>query len=237
MMTFKKRSNQEELMDNLDLDKRILKLALKDISRVNKLLGGNNITINAIENVINKNPKAHYKITDIGCGSGAMLREVATYCRKKKYNVSLVGIDMNTNSLDIAEEFSEDFPEIRYKNLNIFQAKPKDIETDILLCTLTLHHFTTADINRFIAAFVSITTKAIIINDLQRSRLAYLLFHVFSRIFLKTQLARIDGLISIKRGFIKQDLQHISNTLKASSSIQWKWAFRYLWVIKPNKTI
>ena len=78
MMSFKKRSNQEELMDNLDLDKRILKLALKDISRVNKLLGGNNITINAIENVINKNPKAHYKITDIGCGSGAMLREVAT---------------------------------------------------------------------------------------------------------------------------------------------------------------
>ena len=59
MMSFKKRSNQEELMDNLDLDKRILKLALKDISRVNKLLGGNNITINAIENIISKNPKAH----------------------------------------------------------------------------------------------------------------------------------------------------------------------------------
>ena len=34
MMTFKKRSNQEELMDNLNLDKRILKLALKDISRL-----------------------------------------------------------------------------------------------------------------------------------------------------------------------------------------------------------
>jgi 2-polyprenyl-3-methyl-5-hydroxy-6-metoxy-1,4-benzoquinol methylase len=237
MMTFKKRSNQEELMDNLDLDKRVLKLALKDISLVNKLLGGNTITLNAIKRIINCNPKAHYKITDIGCGSGAMLREVALFCRKNHYNVSLVGIDMNSKSLDIAEEFSEDFPEITYKNLNIFQAEPKDIETDILLCTLTLHHFKTEDIERFVKTFVKISSKAIIINDLQRSKLAYLLFHLFSRIFLKTQLARIDGLISIKRGFKKQDLQHISATLKASSLIQWKWAFRYLWVITPNNTL
>ena len=231
MLNFKKRSTQPELMDDLSLDENTLNLALKDIARVNKLLGGNALTLSAIDDVIKRNPNEQYTILDVGCGAGAMLREVADFCRKKNYNISLIGVDMNTKSLQLAEAFSEEYPEIGYKELNILTADAELIETDNLLCTLTLHHFDCSDIVRFLKRFELITRQRIIINDLQRSKIAYVLFQAFSRIFLKTRIAKIDGLISIQRSFLKSDLHEYSKHLKSESQIQWKWAFRYLWQI------
>ena len=235
MMIFKERSNKPELMDDLSLDELTLNKALDDIGRVNKLLGGNKITLKAIDAEISKAPTQVFDILDVGCGSGNMLRQVADYCRKKNYKVNLIGVDMNTKSLDIAATFNDHYPEITYKKLDILSADNELVESDILLCTLTLHHFNNADIVRFLKRFQQITRKQIIINDLQRSKLAYILFSLFSRIFLTTRIARIDGLISIQRSFTKKDF--ISYAEKANitrNRMTWKWAFRYLWTIDIN---
>ena len=45
--------------------------------------------------------------------------------------------------------------------------------------------------------YVELAKIGIVINDLQRSGLAYYLFKLFSLIFIKTDVAKIDGLISI----------------------------------------
>jgi hypothetical protein len=76
---------------------------------------------------------------------------------------------------------------------------------------------------------------AIIINDLQRNKLAYYLFQVFSLIFIKTKIAKQDGLISIRSGFVKSDLQRLGNAVPDYyQRIRWRWAFRYLWVMQAK---
>ena len=47
-------------------------------------------------------------------------------------------------------------------------------------------------------------------------------------------MIREDGLISILRAFKRKDLENISIQMKVQFSIQWKWAFRYLWVLKKD---
>ena len=47
-------------------------------------------------------------------------------------------------------------------------------------------------------------------------------------------MVREDGLTSILRAFKKRDLENISNQVKAQFSIQWKWAFRYQWILKKT---
>jgi hypothetical protein len=45
-------------------------------------------------------------------------------------------------------------------------------------------------------------------------------------------MTKVDGLVSILRGFKKEELTQFSNKLKLENySIQWKWAFRYQWII------
>jgi len=104
---------------------------------------------------------------------------------------------------------------------------------DIIICTLTLHHFFDEEILVFMKQFVKLAKVAIVINDLQRSKIAYHLFRLFSRIFIKSHVAKNDGLVSIASGFKKHELKKVAQQLKLKhSKITWKWAFRYLWLIK-----
>ncbi len=227
------RSTEPELMDDLSLSSEALMEALQDISRVNRLLGGNHITLAATYQLIQKYAKQqHVTIVDVGCGDGTQLRELAVFLRKKKVHFSLVGIDINEKSLTIGRSLSKDFPEISFKNHDVLTLTKDAFPCDIIVTTLTLHHFTDQEIPKFMKQFYELSRLGIVVNDLQRSRLAYMLFRVFSFFFIKSPVAKNDGLVSIQRGFKKQELQQFSKSLSFKNySVTWKWAFRYLWVV------
>jgi heme/copper-type cytochrome/quinol oxidase subunit 2 len=50
-------------------------------------------------------------------------------------------------------------------------------------------------------------------------------------------MSRQDGLTSILRGFKKEELIDFSKKLKLNNyKIQWKWAFRYQWIIEKVRS-
>lgn len=231
-----RRSEEPELMDDFREGLQRLRIVFDDINRVNKILGGNHITINAVAKLINENPKEEYTIIDMGCGDGNMLREVAEYCRKKHIKANLIGIDLNNEALQLAKEASVEYYEVSYMHHDILKLDPSTFKCDILINTLTMHHFPDENIMIFLQKFVDLTHLGIVINDLHRSAWAYYLFKLFSAIFIKTKTAKIDGLISISKAFIKSDLVTYSeNFPTVSHYIKWKWAFRYVWIMQPNQ--
>ncbi len=235
-MDLRYRSNEGELMDDPNIDKADLKIALSDISRVNKWLGGSSITINAVDHLINNaQVKNEYVIVDLGCGDGEMLREIADFFRKKKVTLKLIGVDLNKKSLEYAKQLSILYPEITFEQKDILDINASQFECDILICTLTLHHLTCEEIKKVIGKAQSIASLGIVINDLQRSTIAYYLFTVFSFFFIKGYIAKNDGLISIKRGFKKRELIAYADALHLKQyKIDWKWAFRYRWIIETK---
>ena len=115
---------------------------------------------------------------------------------------------------------------------NIFDADFAHLKYDIVLCTLTLHHFKEEEIVKILSVFYSNATVGMVINDLQRSTLSYRLFQVVCFVFQLNEMPRKDGLVSILRGFKKKELIDFSEKLRFKKySIQWKWAFRYQWII------
>lgn len=230
-----KRSDEPELMDDFHGGLDVLSVVFDDINRVNKILGGNSITINAVAKLIKDNPKDHYTIVDMGCGDGKMLREVAKYCITNNVRVTLIGIDLNKEALILAKEASSEYPEIEYRHEDILKLNTEDFHCDILINTLCMHHFTNVQLETFLKKFIELGKIGIVINDLHRSTLAYYLFKLFSLIFIKTKTAKIDGLISISKGFIKSDLlTYTKNLPSVAHQIKWKWAFRYVWVMQPK---
>jgi hypothetical protein len=72
-----------------------------------------------------------------------------------------------------------------------------------------------------------------VINDLHRSIIAYRLFQGLCFVFRLSEMSKKDGLISILRGFKKEELEQFSKKANFKNySIQWKWAFRYQWIIR-----
>lgn len=228
------RSTAPELMDDFEMKGDILRDALDKIASINKLLGGNKVTLDGIKTLLKNKPKTQLlRITDIGCGNGDMLRTLADYADKNNLNFSLTGIDANQFTIDHAESLSENYSNITYQCRDIFDDSVTEEHCDIFICTLTLHHFKDEEIIHLLNRFKSSAKVGTVINDLERSALAYRLFQALCFVFGLNHMSREDGLVSILRGFKREDLEKYTKELNFNySSIKWKWAFRYQWIIK-----
>ena len=220
-------------MDDFALEGLQLTNALDKIVQINQFLGGNALTLNGVEKLISEVPNEQIiKIIDLGCGNGDMLRTLADYAQKSERNFHLIGVDANAFTVNYAKECSSSYPNIEYLSKDIFELNFQNINFDIALCTLTLHHFKENDIVWIIKQLERNAKLGIVVNDLHRSKVAYRLFQLIAMVFNLNEMSKKDGLTSILRGFKKEELLAFSNNLKnSSSSIQWKWAYRYQWII------
>ncbi|WP_268846661.1 methyltransferase domain-containing protein [Flavobacterium aestivum] len=232
----KHRTDKSEIMDDFNLEGDALKDTLNKIAKINQLLGGNQLTLQGVKKLISKVPKSdQITIVDVGCGNGDMLRRLADYGAENNLNFKLIGIDANRYTINYAEQLSVKYPNINYCCEDIFSDSFKEIKCDIMLCTLTLHHFKNNEISNLLTIFDSNTRLGIVINDLQRSSIAYRLFQLLCLVFKLEGMPCEDGLTSILRGFKKQELVRFSKALNFNNhKIQWKWAFRYQWIIEKN---
>ena len=237
-MIFKERSKQVEMMDDPLIAERSLQAVFKDINMVNSFLGGHRITLKSLERIFRDLGKKKYAILDVGCGDGDMLRVIARYFRQKEVDLDLTGMDISEQALGIARKRSAEFRNIKFIQEDINRMPTDSAQYDVVICSLTLHHFDDEQIPLILKNLSNIAQSAIVINDLQRSKLAYYLFKGFSTIFIKTEIAKRDGLVSIKSGFRRNDLEGFSRVLpKWEHEFSWKWLFRYLWVMRRMKLV
>jgi len=220
---FKKRSKSSELLDAEHIPNKDLFLCLKELNTINYLLGGYNITINAIKKIIDKSTTHH--IVDIGCGGGDTLKHIRNWSKRKGYNVNLSGIDLKATCIDYAlqnshEDISficDDYRNIHHHVWNV----------DIIHASLFCHHLTEAEIIDLIRYAIS-HGAILIINDLERNRFAYYAIKLLTQLFSNSYLIKNDAPLSVLRGFKKVEWQKILEQSGAKKyTIKNKWAFRH----------
>ncbi len=231
------RTELPEIMDDFNMEGEVLKDALDKIAKINRLLGGNKLTLNSLKKILMRYPtQKPITIVDVGCGNGDMLRALADFGEANGYRFELIGIDANQFTVNYARESSINYPNIKYRCEDIFDKSFKKLTYDVVLCTLTLHHFKEEEISQLLTVFKTNAKLGIVINDLHRSPVSYRLFQILCFVFRLNEMSRADGLVSILRGFKKSELENFSKKLNFNNySIQWKWAFRYQWIINTKQ--
>ena len=231
LVSTKYRSEAPEIMDDFSLEGKLLRDTFDKLELINRLLGGNRVTIDGVAKILKNHPKEKpITIIDLGCGHGDILRDVAKFGRKQGYQFQLIGVDANTDAIAYANELSKDYEELQFLNIDIFSKEFEKIEFDVVLCTLFLHHFKPSELLSLLRTNFNKTRIGIVVNDLQRSRWAYYLFKLVT-VFTTNHMVKEDGLTSILKAFKRKDLIKITEQLKAKASIRWKWAFRYQWIL------
>lgn len=233
MVNTRHRTDAPEVMDDFSMQGEVLRDALDKIASINKILGGNKVTLQGVKSLLHGiKSSTEISILDVGCGNGDMLRTLAEYARRQKLVFKLHGIDANDYTVSYAEKLSINYPEISYSSEDILNYNLQQ-QYDIILCTLTLHHFKDPELLKLTGYFKENSRIGVIINDLHRSAIAYYLFKAICALFRLNDMSREDGLVSILRGFKRRDLHIYSKILKFKKySIKWKWAFRYQWIVR-----
>ena len=116
----KYRTEEEEIMDDFSLEGQELQEALDKIASINQLLGGNKLTLQGVEKLLQNKPQSIITVVDVGCGNGDMLRALADYAKLRNIQVQLIGIDANAFTINYAQKLSEDYPMISYQCEDIF---------------------------------------------------------------------------------------------------------------------
>jgi len=229
----KHRSNAEEIMDDFSMEGEILSEALDKIAGINRLLGGNKITIEGVKDLLKGIDKGlEISILDVGCGNGDMLRTLADFGKAKGIKFQLYGMDANAFTVSYARKLSAGYKNISYMCEDIFEEIKQERKYDVILCTLTLHHFKDDEILKLLKGFRKQAAIGMVINDLHRSKLAYYLFIALCKVFKLNHMSKSDGLVSILRGFKKADILNYASQLNIKNYIlRWRWAFRYQWII------
>jgi 2-polyprenyl-3-methyl-5-hydroxy-6-metoxy-1,4-benzoquinol methylase len=229
----KYRSEQLELMDDFQFQGAEMEALLGDLRRINKWLGGYNTTLSGIRKLMNMHgEKNEITILDLGCGDGEMLRVCAGSLKSKGIEFKFIGLDANPHIIQEAKRRSVGHPEIEFITMDVFSEAFESLEYDIAVCSLFLHHFKDEQLIVLLKKLCTHAKVGSVINDLERSRIAFVLFKIVSTLFVRTRTAKNDGLISIARAFKKKELEAFSKKLNARHFINWKWAFRYQWIIQ-----
>ncbi|WP_033959447.1 methyltransferase domain-containing protein [Psychroserpens jangbogonensis] len=234
LVSTKYRSEAEEIMDDLDYNGPILHDALDKLAKINQWLGGNIVTVNGLKKTLKNHSKNEaITIVDLGCGGGDILREVSLFGKKNGYQFHLIGIDANQHTVDYANTLSEAYDNIEFKAIDIFSEEFKSLNYDLVLTTLFLHHFKNDELVSFLKPVLEKSKLGIVVNDLHRHKLAYYLFKLLCTTITNKTIIE-DGLTSVLRGFKRKELKSISEKLEANYHIQWKWAFRFQWILKQK---
>ena len=223
---FIRKSHQTEIMDDFSITDDRIDFALKELKTINKYLGGNSTTKDGIIRLMrNINSTGKLKILDIGSGGSDNLQININEC----VEFQITCLDINTRTCRYIINNS------KVDNVicgDAFNIPFKKSSFDIVHASLFLHHFSDNDIKKILKSCLDISKHGIIINDLQRSVLAFAGIKLLTFLFSQSIMVRNDAPLSVKRGFLKSELIKILSEIKCASLIlKSKWAFRWLVVI------
>lgn len=232
MNSFKVRSDVPEMMDNPNIQRKLLQKNLAELDILNRHLGGHSITLQGIKALLEKNKP--YEIADLGCGSGDTLRYLAQWARKKKFIFKFYGVDANIHAIQYLKRHCMGYPEITGILLDYREFLTSAEPVDIYVCSLFCHHLSNEQLIELFGLLRRAKT-GFVINDLHRSRAAYYIAWLFTRLFNSTVLSKNDGPVSVMKAFKRSELEKL---LRESGNtrffIRRKWAFRYQVVVRNN---
>ena len=227
-----KRSDQQEILDEIGLPYQDLCATLKQLARINQLTFAYTSYQNALISFWRKSPKHNepIRILDIGSGYGDQLRCLYRFCLVRGIRVEMTGIDTNPTVTQIAKEATPHDVPISFVTGNIFDMN-SDRQYDIIMNSLMMHHQTNDDIIRFMEWMTQHSTLGWLINDLHRHPIAYHFIRIFTKIFRFHPMIQNDAPISVARGFQTEELNDYirkANINPSRIKIRWLPNFRYI---------
>jgi SAM-dependent methyltransferase len=227
-----RRSESAELMDDPTIVGKELTEALRQLRWINGLLLAFWPTVEGVDTLWREAGKpARLRIVDVGAGSGENNRVLLWWAAIRGVELDIAVVDIHHDTCREAAEYNQTKPRIHVVQGDLFH--PPFQRCDIVTASLVLHHFTNDQLPSIFAALLKITRLGVVVNDLHRHALAWLLIRAATRVLSRNRMIRNDAPLSVQRGFRQSDLRQLREQ-PGLAGLHWGWRpfFRYV-VIAP----
>jgi len=154
-------------------------------------------------------PKDKARILDVSTGSGDIPRLIVDFARRENVSVQIDAVDQQASTIEIARRLSNDYPEIEFFCANLFAWTPSE-PYDIVLCSLTLHHFSEDDAVRVLQKCREFTREHVLVADLRRSLWLSLGVFLVTATLYHEPMTKTDARLSAARAFSFAELRELA---------------------------
>lgn len=234
------RVQTEEWMDDFSVDDEQLRVALRDLRRINRLLGGHRATDTVLDPTLQS--RASLRVLDVGTGSGDYPVHLVRRGAEVGTSVEVVGVDLNPITVGHGRAWLDHAlsPTLRRRaHIEIADALAlpyPDNSFDVAHAALFLHHFHGPAAPQLLREMDRVSRLGVIVNDLHRHPLAYVGIWGLSRLLRMAPMVQHDGPISVLRGFTRTELQSLARAAGLPRpAVRWHWAFRWTLSTLPEE--
>ena len=129
-----------------------------------------------------------------------MLREVAGRARRAAVEVDLHGCDVSPVALERARERRPKGVRLRFFRLDVLEEEIPG-GYDLITCSLFLHHLDREEAVTVLRRAGGATERSLLIQDLRRTRLGWILAWTGARVLTRSDVVRVDGPRSVESAF------------------------------------
>jgi len=197
-----RRTDAVELLDGPLDDQAALVGNLRDLGRINRRLGGADLSAAAIEALA-----AHrddLTLLDVGTGAADIPLSLIARARQRNRRLRAVGIDSRPEVLAAAVRLQPTISTEDSLDLHVGDGRAlryPDRSFDIAHASLVLHHLDPADAVTLLGEMRRVARLGVVINDLERSRVGWVGAWLIGHLLTGNRLTRHDAPLSVRRAY------------------------------------
>jgi 2-polyprenyl-3-methyl-5-hydroxy-6-metoxy-1,4-benzoquinol methylase len=196
-----------EMMDRPQPVSVELENDLKRIRQLNRWFGSYRLICHFLRRWIE--PGGRMRIVDLATGSGDIPRFIVDSARRIGAQVEIDAVDQQSATLKIARKLSAEYPEISYHEADIL-AWSRVAAYDLVLCTLTLHHFSDEDAVSLLRRCRELSRKFVLVSDLRRGLFLKAGVYLLTALIFREPMTRYDARLSAERAFSFSEMRGLA---------------------------
>ncbi|MEW4571255.1 methyltransferase domain-containing protein [Tautonia sp. JC769] len=209
------RRSDPELMDAPGLPADEVADAYAVLRRVNRHLGNNRVIDREVRRFRAEDPIGPAaSVLDVGSGSGDVPRRMARLLdRLGSGRVVPIALDRDPVATMIAGSSASEGVPVHVVRGDALNLPFPDRSVDLVTAVKFAHHFEGEALARLLSEMARVSRCRVVVLDIRRHWLAYAGFVAWSRVFTRNRLVRLDGPLSVLRGFTDEELAGLAAPL------------------------
>ena len=200
-----------ELLDGPLDDPVALAANLRDLRRINRLLGGTRLSRQALGALVGQRTEP-LTLLDVGTGAADIPASLVTRPLPDGPRLTVTAIDSRAEVLAAAIAGRADLASLDGLHLAIGDGRAlqdPDGSHDVVHASLVLHHLEPDDAIRFLGEMSRVARLGVIVNDLARSRLAWMGAWLLGHVLTGNRLTRHDAPLSVRRAYTPPEMRSL----------------------------
>ena len=227
MTDLSRRSTDIELMDGPDTSPQEYAQALADLASVNRVTFTHRPVLGFLNAATHDwPPGAVLSVLDVASGQGDLLRAIHRWATRRGFIPQLAGVDLNPASAVQAAAATPAEMQIAWHTADVFAYTPHP-SPDFIVSSQFAHHLDDEAVVAFLQWLNRTAARGWFIADLHRHWLPYYGFRLLAYAMSWCRIVRIDGTISIARGFTATEWRHLLDSAGLQANIRWHPMFRH----------